>query len=323
MLQLRGQPDDLFALVGAASEANGVRPSWVEKDFWIVELLRSVAKPVADIRIVFKGGTSLSKAYSLIDRFSEDVDILVVLTRERSDDFGMGSIGARMKEITERTSSDLEVSAEDVVSDTGVKRNAYYSYPTRVEADLIPRRVKLEMGRRGSDLPPADEKEVRSFLAQHAIESGLARVEDFEEFAPVVIPTLRPERTLFEKLELLHDACSRYPESAAQRSLINAGRHLYDVTMLLRAEGVVDVLASNTGLPRQLDEDIAKVSTEWEYSYTPRPVEGFAESPAFDPNAESAATLQGAYAAIAPLVYGSLPTFGECLETVHSRAELL
>jgi hypothetical protein len=323
MPQLREQPDDLFALVGATSEATGMRPSWIEKDFWIVELLRSVARPIQDIRVVFKGGTSLSKAYGLVERFSEDVDILVVLTRERSNDFGMGSIAGRMKEITERVSSDLGASAEGVVSDTGVKRNAYYPYPTRVEADLIPRRVLLEMGRRGSDLPRSEAKEVTSFIAQHAVGSGAASLGDFEEFTPVVISTLRPERTLFEKLELLHDACSRFPESDAQKSLNNAGRHLYDVTMLLGAESVVGTLTSDTDLPRQLDEDIAKVSQEWGYSYSPRPAGGYAESPAFDASTEAAAALREAYAAIETLVYGDLPTFTECIETVRSQAEYL
>jgi Nucleotidyl transferase AbiEii toxin, Type IV TA system len=323
MPQLRGQPDDLFALVGAASEANGMPPSWVEKDFWIVELLRSVTKPIEDIRVVFKGGTSLSKAYGMVERFSEDVDILVVLTRELSKDFGKGSIGARMKEITERVSLDLRVDPEGTVSDTGVKRNTHYSYPTRVEADLIPRRVLLEMGRRGSDLPPAEAMEVTSFVAQHAVGSGAAKMGDFEEFTPVVISTLRPERTLFEKLELLHDSCSRYPEADAQDSLNKAGRHLYDVTMLLRAEGVVESLANDTSLPRLLDEDIARVSETWGYSHTPRPAGGYAESPAFDASAESAEVLREAYAAIETLVYGDLPTFQECIETVHAHGEYL
>lgn len=320
MAQLRDAPDDLFALVGAASDATGLRPSWVEKDFWIVELLRSVAKPVEDIRVVFKGGTSLSKAYGLIERFSEDVDILVVLTRLRSEDFGMRSIGTRMKEVTERVSSDLGIDAEDVVSDTGVKRNAHYAYPTRVADDLISRRVFLEMGRRGSDLPPSEDLKVESLVAAHAVGSGLARAEDFEEFAPVTISTLQPERTLFEKLELLHDACSRYPEEEAKRSLIKAGRHLYDVTMLLRSERVVEVLAANTSLPEELDEEIARVSSEWRYSYTRRPTEGYAVSPAFDSGAGSADVLREAYAAIGPLVYGPIPTFEECIETVQLNA---
>ncbi len=323
MAKLRETPDDLFALVGAASDATGLRPSWVEKDFWIVELLRSVAKPVEDIRAVFKGGTSLSKAFGLIERFSEDVDILVVLTRERSQDFGLRSIGKRMKEITERVSSDLGIDAEDVVSDTGVKRNAHYAYPTRVVADHIPRRVFLEMGRRGSVLPPSEEATVESFVAQHALGTSLAQVDDFEEFTPVMISTLPPQRTLFEKLELLHDACSRYPEGGAMRSLANAGRHLYDVTMLLRSERVVQVLAADADLPMELDEDIARVSAEWEYSYTPRPAGGYAKSPAFDSGAESAEALRAAYAAIRLLIYGPTPTFEECIETVHSNADHL
>jgi predicted nucleotidyltransferase component of viral defense system len=61
MARLREHPDDLFALVAQASEALGLPLEFVEKDFWITELLRSVARPVDDAYVVFKGGTSLSR----------------------------------------------------------------------------------------------------------------------------------------------------------------------------------------------------------------------------------------------------------------------
>jgi|SRR5215467_12941590 len=67
MPRLRDHPDDLYALVSAASEAMHIPVEFVEKDFWVTELLRSVVSEAtaAGAVAVFKGGTSLSKAYRM------------------------------------------------------------------------------------------------------------------------------------------------------------------------------------------------------------------------------------------------------------------
>jgi hypothetical protein len=65
-------------LVEACATARGIPAADIEKDVWVVEALRSVFRPVDRATVVFKGGTSLSKAYGIIERFSEDVDLLVV-----------------------------------------------------------------------------------------------------------------------------------------------------------------------------------------------------------------------------------------------------
>jgi predicted nucleotidyltransferase component of viral defense system len=76
-VRLRQRPDDLLALTAATADALAIPAEFVEKDFWVVELLRSLFQPSdvsADVTIVFKGGTSLSKGFGLTQRFSEDVD---------------------------------------------------------------------------------------------------------------------------------------------------------------------------------------------------------------------------------------------------------
>ncbi|MDQ3688482.1 MAG: hypothetical protein M3406_00310 [Chloroflexota bacterium] len=64
MTRLRDHPDDLAALVAAASAQLALPLADVEKDLWVVELLRSIARPLDDGFLIFKGGTSLSKAYA-------------------------------------------------------------------------------------------------------------------------------------------------------------------------------------------------------------------------------------------------------------------
>ena len=63
-------------LVNDVSFASGISPSYIEKDWYLVQILQSVTQlNTSDVKIIFAGGTCLSKAYSLTKRFSEDVDL--------------------------------------------------------------------------------------------------------------------------------------------------------------------------------------------------------------------------------------------------------
>ena len=66
-------------LVNDVSFASGISPSYIEKDWYLVQILQSVTQlNTSDVKIIFAGGTCLSKAYSLTKRFSEDVDFDVI-----------------------------------------------------------------------------------------------------------------------------------------------------------------------------------------------------------------------------------------------------
>ncbi len=165
--------------------------------------------------MVFKGGTSLSKAFGLIERFSEDVDVLVVVTRVLSKDFGKGSIDKILKAICLRAGEDLGLGEPDQIlegSGKGEHRNVRYRYPTPLEATVVQAGVLLEMGVRGGP-NPSSPRSIRSFISAYAVGSlGLLETE-YEEFAAFDVQVLNPERTLFEKLAILHHLASNYPES--------------------------------------------------------------------------------------------------------------
>ena len=76
---LREEPDAFDALRDLTANTLDIDPGAIEKDYWATEVLRSVTAPLSGVdEFVFKGGTSLSKAYGIIERFSEDIDVLVV-----------------------------------------------------------------------------------------------------------------------------------------------------------------------------------------------------------------------------------------------------
>lgn len=314
MTRLRDRPNDLVALVSRASDQLRLPLADVEKDFWVTELLRSVARPMDGGISIFKGGTSLSKAYSIIERFSEDVDILALLPEN-------ATIGARdrlLKDVAERAVVDLGLSGRLVTSTKGVKRNITYEYPASYpDPGRHSAGVLLEMGIRGGPAPH-EPRVVESYVAIAAKSDGISASE-FDEFAPVSVLTLRPERTLAEKLSLLHDRASRL--AANPDGLVGQGRHVYDVYRLLQAETVRDAIAK-PGVVVALATDAEVHSHRHGYPSTPRPTDGFAASPIWADD-DLRAKLDAAYWAARGLIWGTVPTLDECIAAVLDSRHLL
>lgn len=313
MTRLRDHPDDLAALVSRASDQLRLPLADVEKDFWVTELLRSVSRPIDGGVCIFKGGTSLSKAYSIIERFSEDVDILVA----PSENASTGARDRLLKAVAERAVGDLGLSGRLVTSTTGVKRNVTYEYPaTYPDPGRLSAGVLLEMGIRGGP-EPHETRTIESYVAIAARADGISPTE-FDEFAPASVLTLRPERTLVEKLGLLHDRASRLADDPD--GLAGQGRHVYDVYRLLQAQTVRDAI-SHTGVVEALATDAEEHSRRHGFSASPRPSGGFAASPVWA-DGEMRAKLDSAYATARGLIWGTVPTLEECVASVldaHDR----
>ena len=84
-MNLHSNREFLQDAIQAAAASLGIREVYVEKDYWVTVALYEVFHSDMASQVVFKGGTALSKCYRLIERFSEDVD-LVVLRNEGEND---------------------------------------------------------------------------------------------------------------------------------------------------------------------------------------------------------------------------------------------
>ncbi|MGH3275101.1 MAG: nucleotidyl transferase AbiEii/AbiGii toxin family protein [Streptosporangiaceae bacterium] len=326
---LRDSPDDLFALCGAAAESLGIPdPAFVEKDFWVVELLRSVVRPLdldpvnnvpCSAAVRFKGGTSLSKAFGLIKRFSEDVDILV-----ECEGYGTGTREKRVLwPICERAGKDLGLLPEQIVKlgyKTGVTRNIDYMVPGRLDSSSIRPGVRLEMGIRGGTSPGTQLRTISSYIADYMASTGIEA--DFEELAAVEVDVLAPVRTLAEKLALLHDA-GHLAAQGDTRPLGQAGRHFYDIHQLLESHEVITALSIPGQTMEVLAADVDAKSEEYGWSHTPRPGDGFAASLIFDPASDVRNMADQAYRNALGLVWGERPTFDEILARVARSHDLL
>jgi hypothetical protein len=255
--------------------------------------------------------------YRLVERFSEDVDILLVC------DAGSARRERILKAICERAAHDLGLEEANCVpagSSTGVKRNVRYNYPRRYESGDITQGVLLEMGIRGGP-DPHSAHAVRSMVAERAIKTTDDTSDTWQEFAFMEISVLGAERTLIEKLALLDNQAALF--STDPDALSKSGRHYYDVHQLLRDPTVRNKLQAHDGGTTALASDIYKQSQKAGFSGTPRPAGGYAASAAFARGTPAEAAGRGAYEPVARLVWGELPSFDDCIAIVHEYEALL
>ncbi|MCZ3390044.1 MAG: nucleotidyl transferase AbiEii/AbiGii toxin family protein [Actinomycetia bacterium] len=324
MTLLRSRTNDFIALVAATSQHFGIpEQAFVEKDYWVVELLRSLAEPLTVTghdfpAIVFKGGTSLSKGWGLVQRFSEDVDILAVPAAGMSKN----AIDKHVfKPLIARAGRDLGLASDKVLGDpfrqSGKTHNATYLYQAHMPATLpLKDGVFLEMGVRGGTEPGNKTLHIRSYIAEYL--EAVGEGGEFTEEAPVVVSVLAPVRTLFEKLSAVHTAAT---DPAEAGKLATIGRHYYDIHALLNHPETRLVLETcNRGA---IVTDIGNVCGSNNFAYEAPPTTGYAASAAFDVATQQCAAASASYATASTLFYGTPPSFDQCLTSVAAARDLL
>ena len=99
---------DLFKeIVEAASHHFGIREVFIEKDYWVTYVLKNLSLSKYADKVVFKGGTSLSKGHKLINRFSDDVDVAVIITP--------GTTGNQMKSFIRTVEKEISCDLEEII----------------------------------------------------------------------------------------------------------------------------------------------------------------------------------------------------------------
>ncbi len=295
--------------------ATGIPAAHIEKDFWVTEVLRgaATASQQTGCSIVFKGGTSLSKAHRLIQRFSEDVDLIAILPVG-----GKNRSRQNPQSIRRRAAiaTGIVPTVDPNSSTTGVKRTATFTYETARDTGILRPGVLMELGTRGGALPQR-RLAVQSLITEHAETAGLPI--DFDEATPVSLLVLEPVRTLADKLVLLHDAAT---EDDDNRKTATA-RHHYDVERLLRNDQVIASLADS---PMDvLAREVCKHSRSAGLPTVDRSKGGFATSPAWDPTQATIAMRAYTSTVLPNLVWPNSPTstFEECCKKILDLVRIL
>lgn len=240
-------PQEREAVFLAAAEKRVLSAALVEKDFWVCwTLARLFALPEIAPHLLFKGGTTLSKVYNAIERFSEDIDISIDRAFLRP---GAGD-AAEVAELSKtRQKKEIEalvaafyqaveakmlpalhalIASELGLSEWTLERDAVdagtllFTYPTGVqESEAYVRPVvRIEFGGR-SDVWPSQEALVTPYASEDIPQA-------FED-AHVPVRVLSAERTFWEKATLLHN---EYYRPATKRRGDRISRHYYDLSRL-------------------------------------------------------------------------------------------
>ena len=287
----------------AAAERLGISPTAVEKDYWVSEVLRVLAAEFGG-DFVFKGGTSLSKGYRIVERFSEDVDVLV-LPGER----GRGATDTLMKNMGTSAAAGVVGTCEAVGDrETGRHRSYEIGYPAaREPIPLIRTRVLLEMGVRGGP-HPHETLPIGSLLGDALAGAGTDLAE-FADLAPFDVAVLHPGRTLLEKLVLIHGLAQKLAADPSTPVPARNGRHFYDVYQLL-GDSRVRHLLDDRGQVSEVMASVEEISRQYfgGGGAEVRPTAGFAACPAFDPGSQVSALLRAGYETTMPeLYFGAKP----------------
>lgn len=315
-------PEVFRATILQAADQLEVQPLAVEKDYWVCEALRGIQRHHAG-QVIFKGGTSLEKL-RIIQRFSEDLDLLVVGTYEGKNG-PKNAMKGMLNTAAEATGGDLT----DVVSGGNpgtFHRRGYLAPPLEHPAAggiADAQTVLVELGQSGGPSPSMPEQ-VESLLARELRSNGFD-IAEWHDLSTFEVEILHPGRTLLEKLLRVHTFVSRAPNDLDHHGWPRIGRQFYDIYALL-ADPRVQSLLSDSAQVTDILTSAQAVSHEIGRPDTPPPAGGFAASPAFRDDWEHSTRLRTEHEqAMESLYYGSEnpPSFNDVLERVHASAELL
>ena len=218
----------------------------VEKDWWVVRTIELVFKSSIAKHTVFKGGTSLSKAWRLIDRFSEDIDLAldrsflgfnktdqemnnsqVSKLRRNSQKFVTETFLPEMQQLfADAGFKDVVLKPGEIKSpdDDPITIEVYYNSVTD-PIEYIQPRVLIEIGSR-SLIEPCTNRDFKSLVGDQY------EGRDFAD-ENITTPTVNPERTFLEKIFLLHERFQIVKEGL---KVERRSRHLYDLEKLMDTE---------------------------------------------------------------------------------------
>ena len=320
--------------IRAAATHHGILPDLVRKDYWVTRVLRALATDENhEGRVLFKGGTSLSKGWQLIDRFSEDVDLLLTgpaygpaptSAKERARRFK--ALRHRIEEETPLRLPRQEQLTRDEWNFHYLRGdfhcNLRYPLPGRLTSTASPNTdwLLVEAGFRGGVQPHA-RRELTSMVAEFIAtqpEASAALHPYAADLAPFEMDLLKPERTFAEKLLGLHCDMIDGVEGAARVRT----RHYYDIARLFERSADVRACIASGGLMPLIAEAVEVSNRYWNAGVDADSLD-IRASPALGPTAAQVGVLTASFGREQNLYYRESPSFADILDTLREIRDAL
>jgi predicted nucleotidyltransferase component of viral defense system len=225
----------------ATAQQLGLPEAFVEKDYWVTYVLRALADSPYRAQLVFKGGTALSKAYGLVERFSEDVDLAIAGTE--------GWTGGQVKKLMDAGARHMTQGLTAVVEPGVTVRGSHFrktlhQYPAIIglaaSSQVRPGAVLLEVNAFARP-HPSQWRPVQSYAGQFLTQRDERELVAQHGLGPFEVLVLALERTLVEKiLALVRAGYAPDPLGELQAKI----RHAYDLHQLLQQPALQAFLAS-------------------------------------------------------------------------------
>ena len=291
---------------------------YIEKDYWVTFALKQIFSEETKEYCVFKGGTALSKCYGIVERFSEDIDLVIMKTGEES----ANQLKNRLKKVSQILEKHLpEVAVTNITQKMGMNRKTAHTYSKEFQGNYGQIRdvIIVEASWLGY-YEPYEQKKVHTFISEMMLRSGQENLIEEYGLQEFPVNVLKLERTFCEKIMSLVRFSYSEDYIADLKSKI---RHTYDLHQMLQQKEILDFFESEDFekmLNKVGQDDVAsyKNDNEW-LKFHPKDSRFFAKLD------EIWTQLEPTYKTdFRNLVYGELPDSGKVklsLERLKYRIE--
>lgn len=312
----RRSDKDRRDLFGVAAQRMGVHAAIVEKDFWVCWVLDYLFQEIPwKERLAFKGGTSLSKAYGAIQRFSEDIDLILdwrVLGYSSEEPNAPRSVSRQEVFCDEANRRTAEYLLRDFVPQITLGlservgrsmpveargQDVLIRYPRAFTLAAVQPTLRLEIGPIAAWKPNAP-RNIRPYAAE--------QVPEVFKQSTTTVPTISAERTFWEKATILHQEAHRSAEKPLPPRYSRHYYDLYRMTLLPIRERALERI--------DLLKEVADFKTRFYRCPWARYEEAKPGSLRLLPPSYHEKELRKDYAAMAEMLFGDIPSLDNIIE---------
>ena len=303
--------------VTATAEMMSIPEIFIEKDYWVTYALYIIFNDEIGEQTVFKGGTALSKCFGLIERFSEDIDLVVRHNEGETNN----QLTKKIRTIGKVVKSRLpEVEVEGLTRKMGMNRKTAHAYPVTFDGQFgqVRNTIIVEATWFGYYEPYVPQS-VSSYIYDMMIQTNQQSMAEEYGMLPFEVNVLQTTRTLCEKImSLVRFSYAENPIDGLRMKI----RHIYDLHMMLEDSALNDFFTSDgfeTFICRVAQDDVQSFrnNNDWLVNH---PVEALVFKDVKTVWSQLRATYTDDFRG---LVYGVLPDEADIVDTLHLIRERL